>query len=154
LRAGLDLKALPAMTITLDCDVIQADGGTRTAAISGGYLALALALARALQAGEVEKSIFRAPVAAVSAGMVGGRALLDLDYGEDAAADVDANIVMNAAGEYIELQSTAEGHGLAQEDLNELLAMAETGIQQIRSFQAARLNEVGVKLDELWPEVD
>ena len=135
LRAALDLIELPPLTITLDCDVLQADGGTRTAAITGGYLALALALARMIDRDELEQQVLLAPVAAVSVGMIGGRPVLDLDYGEDAAADVDANVVLNTKQEYIELQSTAEGQAITRQQLDQMLNLAEKGIAELLTIQ-------------------
>lgn len=143
LRAALNLDRLPAVTITVDCDVLQADGGTRTASITGGYVALALALGRAVDSGEMEPSIFRPPVAAISAGVVDGDVLLDLDYAEDSAADVDANVVMNAAGDFIEVQCTAEGEALARSQLKEILKVTETGIQQLLAAQREALADTG-----------
>jgi ribonuclease PH len=141
LRAALNLADLPPVTITVDCDVLQADGGTRTASITGGYVALALALGRAVSSGEMGPAIFRPPVAAISAGVVDGAVLLDLDYAEDSVADVDANVVMNAAGEFIEVQCTAEGDALTHAQLDEILKLSDDGIQQLLAAQQAALAE-------------
>ena len=119
LRAAVDLTALGERTVTVDCDVLQADGGTRTASVTGGYVALALALGRLVAAGAVPAAVLQAPVAAVSVGMVEGQALLDLSYVEDVRAEVDFNVVMNGDGEYIEVQGTAEGRPFSQTHLND-----------------------------------
>ncbi|MGA9532073.1 MAG: hypothetical protein WBR18_05105, partial [Anaerolineales bacterium] len=113
------------------------------ASITGGYVALALALGRAVDSGEMEPSIFRPPVAAISAGVVDGDVLLDLDYAEDSAADVDANVVMNAAGDFIEVQCTAEGEALARSQLKEILEVTETGIQQLLAAQQEAIADTG-----------
>jgi ribonuclease PH len=131
LRAAVDVKKLGDRTIIIDCDVLQADGGTRTAAITGGYLALKMALQTLIEAGELDPSVFLSPVAAISVGMIAGTPLLDLCYREDSAADVDVNIVMNAAGELIEVQGTAEGATFTRKALNEMLDLAEKGIQEL-----------------------
>lgn len=135
LRAGIDLQMLGERTCIVDCDVIQADGGTRTAAITGGYVALCLALRRLVDHHEIPKDVFRSPIAAVSVGSVGGRILLDLCYQEDSAADVDVNVVMNASGHYIELQGTAEKAPFDRADLDEMLKLAHKGIEELLQFQ-------------------
>lgn len=144
LRAAVELGRMPPATIMLDCDVLQADGGTRTASITGGYVALALALGRMIAAGEAGREVFGSPVAAVSVGILQGNPLLDLDYREDVAADVDANIVMNLAGEFIEVQSTAEGAPLTRGQLDELLDLATSGcgalLEQQRTVLAGKLD--------------
>lgn len=140
LRAGLDLEQLTGLTCIIDCDVIQADGGTRTASITGGYVALALALRSRIQSGLLEPGVFRPPVAAVSVGVVGGQVLLDLNYQEDSAADVDANIVMNSDGAYIEIQSTSEGSALSRAQLEAMLDAAEGGISELLTYQQAALD--------------
>ena len=131
LRAIIDLTALGERTVTLDCDVLQADGGTRTAAISGAYVALALAMQRLAAAGKIKKNPLLGQVAAVSVGVYRGAAVLDLDYAEDSEAETDMNIVMNDAGRFIEVQGTAEGHAFSQEELSEMLALAQAGIAHI-----------------------
>ncbi|MDQ3327232.1 MAG: ribonuclease PH [Chloroflexota bacterium] len=133
LRAAVDLEQLGERTITIDCDVLQADGGTRTAAITGGYVALALGLRRVLP-DRWDQAL--TPVAAVSVGIVGGRPLLDLDYSEDSTADADANIVRNGRGEYIELQATAERAGFGRDALLGTLALADAGIDHLLQLQA------------------
>jgi ribonuclease PH len=139
LRAAVDLRKLGERTITVDCDVIQADGGTRTASITGGYVALALALNALVQATAVHRSVWRAPVAAVSAGVVQGQAVLDLCYAEDSKAEVDLNVVMNACGQYIEIQGTAEGQPFARAAMDELLNLAEKGIKELLAAQKQAL---------------
>ena len=139
LRASVDLSALGERMILIDCDVIQADGGTRTASITGGYVALALALRRLIEGGLVEEDVYKPPVAAVSAGLFGGRAMLDLCYEEDSRAEVDFNVVMNASGKYIEIQGCAEGDAFSQEQLNALLGLARGGITQLLGIQSKAL---------------
>lgn len=139
LRAAIDLNALGERTITIDCDVLQADGGTRTAAISGGYVALALAVDYLVRSGVLETRPTLTPVAAVSVGMLQGVLLLDLCYEEDSQADLDCNVVMNSAGGYIEVQATAERSAVTRDQLNALLDLAGRGIQQILDAQAAAL---------------
>ena len=135
LRGVVDFKALGERTIYLDCDVLQADGGTRCASITGAYVALALACAALQGKGKLERSPLTGSVAAVSCGMVAGRALLDLDYSEDSTAEVDANVVMTGDGGLIEVQATAERTPLSRAHLDELLALAEAGIEQLRGAQ-------------------
>jgi len=139
LRAGFDLDLLGKRTLIVDCDVLQADGGTRTAAITGGYLALALAVGDLVNAGELAQGVFLSPLAAVSVGLVGGEALLDLNYQEDARADADLNIVMNEEGDFIEVQGTGEGGVFSRNDLDQLLDLAQKGIREFLIFQAAYL---------------
>jgi ribonuclease PH len=135
LRGTIDFQALGERTIYLDCDVLQADGGTRCASITGAYVALALACARLQEKGRLERSPLTESVAAVSCGMVSGAALLDLDYGEDSNADVDANVVMTGAGGLVEVQATAERTPLSRAHLDELLALAGEGIERLRAIQ-------------------
>jgi ribonuclease PH len=135
LRGVVDFKALGERTIYLDCDVLQADGGTRCASITGAYVALALACAALQGTGKLERSPLSGSVAAVSCGMVAGRALLDLDYAEDSTAEVDANVVMTGDGGLVEVQATAERTPLSRTHLDELLALAEAGIEHLRSAQ-------------------
>mgnify|MGYP005851247367 CR=1 FL=1 len=133
LRAAVDLKALGERTITIDCDVLEADGGTRTASITGGFVALALAMQRLRETGQLgQKAVLLTNyVAAVSVGIVEGAPVLDLNYLEDAQAETDMNVVMNAAGEYIEVQGSAEGAPFSRALLDELLALASDGIGQL-----------------------
>ncbi len=139
LRAAVDLDQLGQRTLIVDCDVIQADGGTRTAAITGGYVAVALALQQLIRAGQAPPQTLATPVAAVSVGLVNGALLLDLDYQEDAAADVDLNVVMTAAGKFIEIQGTAEGDPFDQETLVGLVNLARAGIEELLNRQATLL---------------
>jgi ribonuclease PH len=139
LRAVVDLRALGERTVTVDCDVLQADGGTRTAAITGGYVALADAV-EALQARRaLAANPLHGQVAAVSVGIVGGQSVLDLDYGEDSEAETDMNVVMNNGGAFIEVQGTAEGHAFRRHELDALLNLAVTGIGELCSLQSQAL---------------
>jgi ribonuclease PH len=142
LRGVIDFKALGERTVWVDCDVLEADGGTRTAAISGGFVALQLALDRLIQGGKLASLPLTGSIAAVSCGMVEGRALLDLDYSEDSTAEVDANVVMTGDGGLVEVQATAERTPLSRASLDELLALAAGGIEQIRAAQAAIAGEL------------
>ena len=135
LRAVIDLKALANLTLTVDCDVLQADGGTRTAAITGAYVATAEALARAFLTGDVSRWPIRQQVAAVSVGMVAGRPLLDLDSGEDRAAQVDMNVVATAAGDLVEVQGTGEEHSFSRAELDRMLDLALGGIGRLVEMQ-------------------
>ncbi len=135
LRAVTSLEALGERTVTLDCDVIQADGGTRTASISGAYVALALALRRAVERQQIRKYPIYGQVAAVSVGIYQGVPVLDLDYAEDSAAETDMNVVMNDAGRFIEVQGTAEGHAFTDDELDAMLALARSGIGEIIQAQ-------------------
>ncbi len=141
LRAAVVLEKLGPHTLIVDCDVIQADGGTRTAAISGGYVALRMALQRLVDAGTISESVFLPPVAAISVGVVGGQPVLDLCYQEDSTAEVDVNVVMNAAGEFIEVQGTAEGKPFSRDVLDALLDLAAVGIKQLLGAQKRILNK-------------
>jgi ribonuclease PH len=140
LRAAVDLRALGERVITVDCDVLQADGGTRTASITGGYVALALACARLVEQGKLERTPIVRSVAAISAGIVGERMLLDLDYGEDSAADMDCNIVMTDEGAIVEVQGTAEGEPVPRERLDALLDLATTGVRRLLELQRQALS--------------
>jgi ribonuclease PH len=131
LRAVTDLNALGERSVTLDCDVIQADGGTRTASISGAYVALAIAMQRLVNTGKLRKNPLHGQVAAISVGIYRGMPVLDLDYPEDAEAETDMNIVMNEAGRFIEVQGTAEGHAFTDDEFNAMLALARSGIADI-----------------------
>ncbi|HTQ36356.1 MAG TPA: ribonuclease PH [Steroidobacteraceae bacterium] len=138
LRAALDLAALGERTVTLDCDVLQADGGTRTAAITGSWVALADACARLVREKGGADPI-HGQVAAISVGIVGGRPVLDLDYAEDSTAETDMNVVMNSGGGFIEVQGTAEGHAMRRDELDALLALAQQGTAQLFAAQRAAL---------------
>jgi ribonuclease PH len=142
LRAAVDFEALGERTIYLDCDVLQADGGTRCAAITGAYVALALACRRLLSEGALSRSPLVTSVAAVSCGIVGGLALLDLDYSEDSVAEVDANVVMTGDGGLIEVQATAERTPLSRAHLDDLLALAAAGIARLQEAQQAAVGDV------------
>ena len=135
LRAITDLGALGERTVTLDCDVLQADGGTRTASISGAYVALALAMQRMVKSKKLKKNPLHGQVAAVSVGIYSGEAVLDLDYAEDSQAETDMNVVMNEAGRFIEVQGTAEGHAFSHEEMNRMMALAKTGIEHVITVQ-------------------
>jgi ribonuclease PH len=139
LRAAIDLRALGQRTITLDCDVIQADGGTRTAAITGGYVALVLA-ARAVRASKkLARDPIRGNIAAVSVGIVDGQVALDLDYDEDSTAEVDMNVVATGEGQLVEVQGTAEGKPFPRADLDRMLDAALDGIMRLKALQDAAL---------------
>lgn len=144
LRGAVDLEKLGERQIIVDCDVIQADGGTRTASITGGYVALALALKRLEQRKVVPAGTLKQAVAAVSVGILNGKAVLDLDYEMDLAADVDMNVVMAEDGRFIEVQGTAEGEPFSRAALNAMLLLAEIGIQQLFKHQAAALAQANV----------
>jgi ribonuclease PH len=135
LRSVVDRKALGVRTVWVDCDVLQADGGTRTASITGGFVAIALALAKLREKGIVTRPVFSSLVAAVSVGMVTGTPVLDLDYIEDSAADVDMNVVRTDDGRYIEVQGTAETTPFRRERLTELLNLADAGIDRLQAMQ-------------------
>jgi ribonuclease PH len=139
MRAAIDLDKLGSRTIWVDCDVLQADGGTRTAAITGAYVALALATRRLAAEGKVPGDLMRHAVAAVSVGILGKQPLLDLCYIEDAGAEVDLNLVMNAAGEFIELQGTGEEATFSQSQLADMLALGKSGIDELLALQQATL---------------
>jgi len=139
LRACIDLRALGERTITIDCDVLQADGGTRTAAITGGYVALADAIDALVRRRQLASSPIHGQVAAVSVGIVRGVAVLDLDYAEDSEAETDMNVVMNSGGGFIEVQGTAEGHAFRREELDALLDLAAAGIGRLCALQLEAL---------------
>ena len=139
LRAVVDRTALGERTITIDCDVLQADGGTRTASITGGYVAMALAVRELQRIDALASSPIHGQVAAVSVGIVDGDAVLDLDYAEDAEAETDMNVVMNEAGAFIEVQGTAEGHAFQRHELDRLLDLASAGIDQCLAEQRQAL---------------
>ena len=134
LRAIADLQALGEQMITVDCDVLQADGGTRTASITGAFVALVDAI-KTIELPDAKKYPLRDSIAAISVGMVGGTALLDLPYVEDAAADVDMNVVMTGAGRYVEVQGTGEEATFSDEELTQLLSLARTGVKALTAAQ-------------------
>ncbi len=142
LRGAVDLEKLGDRQIVVDCDVLQADGGTRTASITGGYVALALALMRMEKQRKIPSGTLQQAVAAVSVGLIDGKAVLDLDYEMDLVADVDFNVVMTADGRYVEVQGTAEGQPFNRTALNAMLLLAEIGIQQLLKKQAEALAAV------------
>ncbi len=139
LRAVFDLSKLGERTITLDCDVLQADGGTRTAAITGAFVAAQDAVDKLLAAGKIAASPIRGHVAAISVGIVEGTPLLDLEYIEDSACDTDMNVVMTGAGHFVEVQGTAEGAAFTREEMDELLRLADKGIRELVLLQAGAL---------------
>jgi len=143
LRAAMDLDALGERTVTLDCDVIQADGGTRTAAISGAYVALSMAMQKLCKERKLKTNPLHGQIAAVSVGIHKGVAVLDLDYAEDSQAETDMNVVMNEAGHFIEVQGTAEGHAFTREEFNSLLELANSGINEVIEAQNAALAKAG-----------
>jgi ribonuclease PH len=140
LRAVVDLKALGERTITLDCDVLQADGGTRTASITGGYVALADACERLVARKLIAASPIHGQIAAISVGICNGVPVLDLDYAEDSSAETDMNVVMNNGGGFVEVQGTAEGHAFRRHELDALLNLAATGIAELFALQTQALN--------------
>ena len=135
LRAVADMKVLGERTITIDCDVLQADGGTRTAAITGAYVALALASQQLLKAGKIQRSVVTDQVAAISVGIVGNTPLLDLKYDEDSRAEVDMNVVCTGDGRFIELQGTAEREPFSRSQMDELIALGTLGIEALIAIQ-------------------
>jgi len=144
LRAVVDMATLGERSILVDCDVLQADGGTRTAAITGGYVALVLALERLRAAGTWPRLPLTGSVAAVSAGIVDGRVLLDLAYVEDSRAEVDLNVVMTGAGRFVEVQGTAEGKPFTGRQLERLLAVAGEGVSRLAAAQRDVLSQAGI----------
>lgn len=141
MRAVFDLKALGERTIQLDCDVLQADGGTRTAAITGAFVAAQDAVNKLIASGKLKTSPLTGQVAAISVGIVQGTPLLDLEYTEDSACDTDMNVVMTGAGHFIEVQGTAEGAAFSRKEMDALLALAEKGIAELVALQTAALSK-------------
>ncbi|MFZ1770150.1 MAG: ribonuclease PH, partial [Caldilinea sp.] len=144
LRSAVDLGKLGDRQIVVDCDVIQADGGTRTASITGGYVALALAVKRLEKRKVVAPGVLSQAVAAVSVGVVNGRAVLDLNYSMDQKADVDMNVVMTSDGRFVEIQGTAEGEPFSRGALNAMLLLAEHGIRQLFDVQSQALAQAKI----------
>lgn len=140
LRAVIDLEALGEQMITVDCDVIQADGGTRTASITGAYVAMVDAVDHLIEKGTLSKNPIHGQVASVSVGIFDGTPVLDLDYAEDSNAETDMNVVMNDGGAYIEVQGTAEGHAFGNDELNAMLGLARHGIEQLVAKQQEALD--------------
>jgi ribonuclease PH len=143
LRAVADLKALGERTITIDCDVLQADGGTRTASITGGYVALAEACESLVRRGLISGSPLHGQIAAISVGIVRGTPVLDLDYAEDSQAETDMNVVMNNGGAFVEIQGTAEGHAFRRHELDTMLNLAASGIGHLFGLQAQAVDGAG-----------
>jgi len=141
LRAAVDLGALDGYTITIDCDVLQADGGTRTAAITGSYIALSIAIETLIAEKKISKNPLHGQLAAVSVGIYNGEPVLDLDYPEDSEAETDMNVIMNDAGAFIEVQGTAEGHAFRREELDAMLDLAAKGINELMQHQRDALNK-------------
>ncbi len=139
LRAAVDLQKLGPRTITLDCDVLQADGGTRTASVTGAYIAVVIALRGLIQAGACPPEVLAEAVAAVSVGIYDGQAILDLNYAEDSHAETDLNVVMNASGKFIEVQGTAEKNPYSRQQLDQMLDLAASGIQELLAVQQSTL---------------
>ncbi len=135
LRAAMNMEALGERTITIDCDVIQADGGTRTASITGGYVALVLAVRKLMSQRKLKANPVHGQIASVSVGIYRGIPVLDLDYAEDCDAETDMNVVMNEAGAFIEVQGTAEGHAFRRDELDAMLALASQGIENLLLHQ-------------------
>lgn len=141
MRAVVDLDKLGQHTLWVDCDVLQADGGTRTASITGAYLAARLAVQKLIDAGKIKENPFKDSIAAISVGVVGGKALLDLPYTEDRDAEVDANVVMTGSGQFVEIQSSGEESTFSPEQLAELLALSSKGLKEISFLQTAFLTK-------------
>jgi ribonuclease PH len=141
LRAAVNLDALDGYTITIDCDVLQADGGTRTASITGGFIALSIAVEQLLTNKKIKKNPLIGQIAAISVGIYKGEAVLDLDYPEDSEAETDMNVIMNEAGAFIEVQGTAEGHAFRREELDEMLNLAAKGINELMEHQQDALKK-------------
>ncbi|GLI57215.1 hypothetical protein PM10SUCC1_27290 [Propionigenium maris DSM 9537] len=141
LRACIDLEKLGERSITVDCDVIQADGGTRTASITGGFIALAIAVNKLIAEGKLPENPILSNVAAISVGIVGDKPMIDLKYTEDAAAQVDMNVIMNADGEYVEVQGTGEEATYSRAELNAMLDLAEQGIKELVEMQNKAIEE-------------
>ena len=139
LRAIVDRRALGERSITIDCDVIQADGGTRTASITGAYVAMVDAINQALASKLLAANPLHGAIASVSVGIFEGQPVLDLDYAEDSVAETDMNVVMNNAGGFVEIQGTAEGHAFRRDELDKMLELAELGIKQLHSYQEQAL---------------
>jgi len=139
LRAAMNLEALGERTLTVDCDVIQADGGTRTASVTGGYVALALAIRKLIKQKKIKNDPLHGQIASVSVGIYKGVPVLDLDYLEDSDAETDMNVVMNDAMAFVEVQGTAEGHAFRREEMDSMLVLAEKGIKELMQYQREAL---------------
>ena len=149
LRAAIDLDAFGERSVHIDCDVLEADGGTRTASVTGGFIALALAVAKLGAAGKLRAPVIRDQIAAVSVGHVGGELLLDLDYKEDSTARVDLNVVATVGGDIVEIQGTAEGEAVPRKDLDKMTDLALEGVSQLCEVQRQALSLAGVEIDQL-----
>jgi ribonuclease PH len=149
LRAAIDLEAFGERSIYIDCDVLEADGGTRTASVTGGFIALALAIAKLGASGKLKGPVIRDQVAAVSVGHVGGQLLLDLDYKEDSSARVDLNVVATEQGSIVEIQGTAEGEAVPRDQIEKMTELALEGVAQLCEVQRQALSMAGVELDQL-----
>lgn len=152
LRSAVDLDAFGERTIVIDCDVLEADGGTRTASVTGSFVSVALALSRLAAKGELEKPILRDQVAAISVGYVGDEVLLDLDYSEDSKARVDLNVVSTARGTLIEVQATAEGEAVERRDIDRMIDLGLSGVNRLIGLQRQTLSAQGVELEKLFQE--
>lgn len=146
LRSVVDLEALGERTLTLDCDVIQADGGTRTASITGAYVAMIFALNKLVEQGMLKKIPVQDFIAATSVGIVNGNTIIDLCYAEDSAAEVDMNVVMTGAGRFVEIQGTGEEATFARDEMNQLLDLATAGIQELNNVQRQVLGDISAKI--------
>jgi ribonuclease PH len=149
LRAAIDLDAFGERTVHIDCDVLEADGGTRTASVTGGFIALALAVAKLGSTGKLRGPVIRDQIAAVSVGHVSGDLLLDLDYKEDSSARVDLNVVATVAGSIVEIQGTAEGEAVPRQEIDKMTDLALEGIAQLCEVQRQALSMAGIELDQL-----
>jgi ribonuclease PH len=150
LRAALDLEKLGERTVVVDCDVLEADGGTRTAAVTGGFIALALALSELRRLGRLSRPVLRDQIAAVSVGHVDDELALDLCYAEDSTARVDLNLVATATGNVVEIQGTAEGEAVPRQDLDKMVDLALSGIADLVEVQNRALSAAGVDRDKLF----
>lgn len=152
LRCAVDLDSFGERTIIIDCDVLEADGGTRTASVTGSYVAVVLALSRLAASGQLEKPILRDQVAAISVGHVGDELLLDLDYNEDSKARVDLNVVATARGSIVEVQATAEGEAVERRDIDRMIDLGLSGINRLMGVQRQTLATSNVDLEKLFQE--
>lgn len=146
LRSVVDLEALGERTLTLDCDVIQADGGTRTASITGAYVAMIFALNKLMEQGMLKKIPVQDFIAATSVGIINGQPIIDLCYAEDSAAEVDMNVVMTGAGRFVEIQGTGEEATFSRDEMNQLLDLATAGIQELNNVQRQVLGDISIRI--------
>jgi ribonuclease PH len=152
LRSAVDLDSFGERTIVIDCDVLEADGGTRTASVTGSFVAVAIALSRMLAKGDLAKPVMRDQVAAISVGHVGDELLLDLDYSEDSKARVDLNVVATARGTLIEVQATAEGEAVERRDIDRMIDLGLFGVNKLLGLQRQTLSKMNVDLEKLFQE--